>query len=270
MPLFAIAAADIDAAGRSLEADLPVAWLNDELAETDATASIPGHLSARLSRSGGEIVVRGHLHTMLDINCGRCLGPAKLDIEADLALLLKPVPGAAAEKRLETKRAAAKAKKVAKGLLATGAVDKDGGVAAKAKAEAGADKTKKGSKGKAKGHEPPEYEFSADEADVDVYDGEIVVLDGFVREAILLEMPIFPLCSESCEGIRPASTELADGGAPPPLDPRLAPLRALRASLAASASEPRGSIESTGDQTKDQMGTSGHSGAPPEKKTKKE
>ena len=46
-----------------------------------------------------------------------------------------------------------------------------------------------------------EYEFTSEEADQDEYDGETVVLDPFVRDAILLELPNFPLCSESCPGI---------------------------------------------------------------------
>lgn len=262
MPLFAIAAADIDAAGRSLEADLPVAWLDAELAECDAHATAPGHLSARLSRSGGEVVVRGHAHAVLEAACARCLEPAKLDIDAELSLLLKPVPGAAAVARVQAKRAEAKASKAAKAA-------KEAGGKAPSKSEAGSDKGaagKRASKGKGGEKELPEYEFASDEADLDVYDGEMVVLDGFVREAILLEMPIFPLCSESCPGIRPASPEAVDGGDTPTLDPRLAPLRALRAGLAGSASGPRGS----GESTKDQRAASGNPDAPHEKKTKKE
>ena len=74
-----------------------------------------------------------------------------------------------------------------------------------------------------------EYEFSSAEAELDVYDGETVVLDAFVREAILLDVPNFPLCSETCPGIRPRPD--ASGGLvaqPPTVDPRLAPLGAFR------------------------------------------
>jgi uncharacterized protein len=71
-----------------------------------------------------------------------------------------------------------------------------------------------------------ETDFDADEADVDTYEGEEVVLDRFVREAILLESPIFPLCSEACEGIRPASDSapVSEGAV---TDPRLLPLLEL-------------------------------------------
>jgi len=71
-----------------------------------------------------------------------------------------------------------------------------------------------------------EYEFSAAEADRDVYDGETVVLDDFVRELILLEVPSFPLCSDDCPGIQPAGG-IADEQ-PSGFDPRLAPLSAFQ------------------------------------------
>ncbi len=71
-----------------------------------------------------------------------------------------------------------------------------------------------------------ELEFDPDEADVASYDGETVILDDLVREAILLEMPISPLCSEECAGMRldPAvAARLAEAK----IDPRLAPLAKL-------------------------------------------
>src|SRR5690606_3988104 len=70
-----------------------------------------------------------------------------------------------------------------------------------------------------------EYELSAGEADLDVYDGETVVLDNFVREAILLEVPAFPLCDEACPGLSEVAVEPEVGAA---VDPRLAPLSAFR------------------------------------------
>jgi uncharacterized protein len=71
-----------------------------------------------------------------------------------------------------------------------------------------------------------ETEFGDADADADTYHGEEVVLDRFVREAILLETPIFPLCSEACEGIRPAS-DSASGSQGAVADPRLLPLLEL-------------------------------------------
>ena len=239
MPLFAIPAGDIDAAGRSIAADLPVAWLDEQLGECDMRGTEAGHVAGRISRSGSEIVVRGRVHATLQAPCARCLEPTKIDVDAEMSLLLKPAAPAVLAKKADEKRAAAQAKKAA-------------GVSAKAETGKRAPKEK----------ELPEYEFSSDEAEVDVYDGETVVLDGFIREAILLEIPIFPLCSEACPGIRPASPEAVEGGAEPPIDPRLAPLGALRAALAKSSGS-RGPND-------DQGAASGSADASQQKKTKKE
>jgi uncharacterized protein len=65
-----------------------------------------------------------------------------------------------------------------------------------------------------------EPEFEPEDAGWDTYEGERVVLDRFVREAILLDAPIFPLCSETCEGIRPTQAQES----PATAEPRLAHL----------------------------------------------
>jgi uncharacterized protein len=200
MPLLAVPANDVDASGLAVDVALPVAWLNSELADAGASAAAPGRLTARLSRSGAaDVIVRGRVQAGLTVPCARCLAPAAVQVGAELSLLLQPVKAAAPGP--QRPRAG------------------NGGKAA----------PKGAPKGKGKGKDP-EYEFLAGEADVDTYDGETVVLDQFVREAILLEMPNFPLCSEACPGIgrdaRPAG-ELAV-----PADPRLAPLGALRDRLA--------------------------------------
>jgi uncharacterized protein len=78
-------------------------------------------------------------------------------------------------------------------------------------------------KGKRSKDSEGELEFDPDEADVATYDGETLVLDDLVREAILLELPISPLCSESCAGIR-TDPAIAARMAEAKVDPRLAPL----------------------------------------------
>jgi uncharacterized protein len=83
-----------------------------------------------------------------------------------------------------------------------------------------------------------------------------VILDGFIREALLLELPNFPLCSETCPGIRPHPA--APGDAEAPIDPRLAPLRALKSKLEASEGSSRG------------PGPEGSGDSPPGRKKKKE
>jgi uncharacterized protein len=69
-----------------------------------------------------------------------------------------------------------------------------------------------------------EYEFKDADAELDTYENEEVVLDPFLREALILEIPAFPLCNPDCSGIAraPASTPTETEAE---IDPRLAPLR---------------------------------------------
>ena len=64
-----------------------------------------------------------------------------------------------------------------------------------------------------------------------------MVLDDFVRDELLLEIPMIPLCSEECAGIQPDPdsrapdpSDLETGGGEDArgVDPRLAPLLKLK------------------------------------------
>ncbi|MGF1466204.1 MAG: DUF177 domain-containing protein [Sandaracinaceae bacterium] len=73
--------------------------------------------------------------------------------------------------------------------------------------------------------EPDEVELTPEDLDREFFDGEQIVLDDLVREHLLLEVPIQPLCREDCAGIAlgtPAARPEA-----PAVDPRLAPLLKL-------------------------------------------
>jgi uncharacterized protein len=78
-----------------------------------------------------------------------------------------------------------------------------------------------------------EIDIELDEVNRDYYSGGEVVLDPMVRELLLLEAPMKPLCSERCEGIaipehlRPPK-EVFGGSAP---DARFAPLIKLKEAL---------------------------------------
>lgn len=197
MPLLAFSANDIDISGLPVDVALPADWLTGELADAGVEATTPGHLKGRLSRSGAaDIVVHGRIQARVSAPCARCLGPAEVPIDAELALLLRPAKAGRHPGYLH-------------------------GSAPRAKAGASAGS----GHGKGNGEREIEYEFSSAEADLDVYDGETVVLDGFVREAILLELPSFPLCSEACPGIgRPAPESAAEDEPPPAPEPSASPM----------------------------------------------
>jgi len=205
VPLLAFPANDIETPGVAVEAALPVEWLERELSEAEATARSAGELKGRISRSGkADMVVRGRIRASVELPCARCLGATPVVVDAELSLLLKPCAtpigkaspsnrGVATAHRAPPQRAVPHRQ-----ALTTKPVPAD---AATAKAPA--------KKVRAAAPKPPppakrvvaaEYEFSSEEADLDEYDGERVVLDSFVREVILLELPSFPLCKEDCDG----------------------------------------------------------------------
>jgi uncharacterized protein len=80
--------------------------------------------------------------------------------------------------------------------------------------------------------EAAEAELSSEDADTFPYEGETLVLDDVVRDELVLETPMIPLCSEDCPGIRPAQSG-AEASAPQKaddkVDPRLAPLLRFKA-----------------------------------------
>jgi len=84
---------------------------------------------------------------------------------------------------------------------------------------------------KAKTAAEREQDLSPEEADMVPYDGDTVILDDVVRDELVLEMPMIPLCREDCPGMSPSSASVGhddDDKAAKPLDPRLAPLLRLK------------------------------------------
>ena len=188
---FVIPTHDLDIDGRDVEFGIGTAWLRGALEGCESQPAGPeGHLHAHLTKTGNEVLVQGQIDVQLVVPCARCLRPVELRPHVELALLLFPAPATKAQS--DASRA-----------------------------------TRAGAKGAdPKRRREEDDAFSADEADVDTYEGDEVVLDRFVREAILLESPIFPLCSEACEGIRPASDSASLTGQAV-TDPRLLPLLEL-------------------------------------------
>ena len=78
------------------------------------------------------------------------------------------------------------------------------------------------------------FEATPEEGETYALSGESVDLEPAVREAILLELPLAPLCSDDCRGPVPEAFDDGDGdeSARPPVDPRWAALDALFADSA--------------------------------------
>lgn len=73
-----------------------------------------------------------------------------------------------------------------------------------------------------------EIELSQEDLERDFYSGEHIVLDDIVRQHILLECPMQPLCAEDCAGI-----DVPEHVRPPveSVDPRLEPLKKVARKL---------------------------------------
>lgn len=70
----------------------------------------------------------------------------------------------------------------------------------------------------------------ADDDDAYPLDGDLVDLEPLVRDAVMLALPIAPLCAEACRGICPecgADRNTGECGCATPHDPRWAALEAL-------------------------------------------
>ena len=83
--------------------------------------------------------------------------------------------------------------------------------------------------GQRKGEDDEEADASPEVGDLIPYDGETVVLDDLVRDELLLAIPMIPLCSESCPGIRPEISP--DSPAAGGVDPRFRALLRLKRTL---------------------------------------
>lgn len=183
MAEFEIKVTELEAGGKEYSFPLRSAWLAGELAALGEAAhglSAPekdGTVEVFADKSGADVIVRGRIVGGLLAECSRCLGPAPIAVDAELAVLL-----------------------TAKGKGIRDIVDSD--------------------------------DLSPDELDKEFFTGDVIDLGGLVREHLLLEVPMQPLCRPDCPGIVPVAHKVPPVGAfeKPAVDPRLAPLAAIKLS----------------------------------------
>jgi uncharacterized metal-binding protein YceD (DUF177 family) len=204
---FSIKVADLEYGDREIDEAIPVAWLETAFAGSEATPrGRPGRLSATVAKSGRDVMVRGRAEAAVSIPCARTLDPVDVDLAAEIFLLLTPrSSGPSPGGNRPRKQKAPVANKAGK-------------------------QRKEGSKA-------PAQEENLEQADAarDTYDGEDIVLDDFVREFLVLELPMFPLRpdlrSDDATGIEPPFPDASAGKADKEIDPRLAPLAAIASRL---------------------------------------
>ena len=188
MAEFEIKLTELEAGSREYQLPIRAAWLCEQLSDLAGdelpVASNDGSLEIVAETSGDDVLVRGSARAKITTACGRCLGPASFEVNADIAILM----------------------------------------------------VKRGND-----HRPvaDEEDLTPEEEDREFFTGDSVVLDDVVREHLVLELPMQPLCKEDCVGIeipaairgpaqldavRPDAVFDKDGKV---VDPRLAPLLAL-------------------------------------------
>ena len=224
---------DLDDGPKTLRQEISDAWLVQQLSDTDVApaGNGDGHLDVTLTKNGRDVLVRGRLAVTIQVPCARTLDPAVYRVTPEVFLLLGPKTAS------ETSGSGARGgRKGAEAVRAAGkAVAKDarsGGRGASRTPDGGAGKAS-GGKG---GSETWDDDGLLDEGDAarDTYSGDQVVLDDFLREFILLEIPMVPLREDLRKApfeATPSPPGSPSAGVPEELDPRLSPLIALKARL---------------------------------------
>lgn len=234
--LFTVAVRDLESGHKILRSRVPAEWLRSILADTDVEpfGDKEGEISLTLSKTGVEVLVRGHLDLTVSLPCARTLDPAVYRIRPEIFLLLSQAPGGTSH-RAQRARPPREVR-----------VARDGGgeKAAKTAAPHAAPAKGAGKGGKPKGAWDEDPELLDQDAARDTFSGDVIVLDDFLREFILLEVPMVPLredlrsLSDEASPSPPGSSALPaeaaadpDGPSEKPLDPRLSPLAELKARL---------------------------------------
>lgn len=195
-PAFTVRLADLERGKTHYDWELPLEWLRSAFEGTDAQVSQPGTLVFEASLTSRQVLIRGRASADVTMPCARTLDPIPVSLSAEVFLLLRPAPAA-------TEHASH-----------TGSLTKKPSKLAPTPSAAQAPKQKPTKR--------PESELSEQDAAEDVYYGDAVELDGFVREFLLLELPMMPLRSDLRSEERPAIPPTPETSEK--VDPRLQPL----------------------------------------------
>jgi uncharacterized metal-binding protein YceD (DUF177 family) len=215
-PSFAVRLADLERGSKKLTFELGVAWLTEALSDANASPQGPGEATVELTKTGGLVVVRGHARAKITVPCVVTLDPVELELAPEIVLQLSRDPDAPERGKGPPKAEGTKPEAKKKSAKSPGQH---------------ADRRLK-----------DDPELGPDEAAADFYRGEEVVLDDFIREFLLLEIPPYPRRSdlpspEESISSRPLADASDASVEAKPLDPRLAPLLGIASRLKGSANK---------------------------------
>jgi uncharacterized protein len=210
---FSVPIRDLERSDQRRTWEIPPQWLDWALQDSEARSDgTPGTLELYLKKQGREVLVKGHARATVTMPCARTLEPVPVGLDAEVLLLLT--------QRAQSPADAAKTGRRQRKSPVEGAT----GHAASAGDDVGAE------------------QLSAEQAARDEYSGETVELDAFIREHLLLELPLFPVRSDlPFDSNAATNTPPDESGAAP--DPRLAPLAALASQLQQTGKLPKSSKE---------------------------
>jgi uncharacterized metal-binding protein YceD (DUF177 family) len=193
-PTFVVQLADLERGPKHVSFALTEAFLRWVFEETEAEAQGEGTLELELTKTGHEVMVRGRAQSNVHVPCVVTLDPVPFELRPEIFLLLYPAP--------KTEPAAG-------------------------------EKGKRKAKKSGRRAEEVEPELAPEDAARDTYQGDEVVLDTFVREFLLLELPAYPRRSDLPSPEESISSRPLDQAeaSEKPLDPRLSPLLALAGRL---------------------------------------
>lgn len=219
-PELVIPVADLERGPKHADFVLSTGWLRRALEGTDASIERAGQLAVTLSKNGTSVLVRGQLAADLTLPCVVTLDPVPVPVRVDILLMLSPRDGATTEHESRIARRRARPSK-AEGLSQPDKKQAD---------RPGRPKNL----GKAEGKWEETPVLTDETAGQDYFEGHEVVLDDFVREFLILELPMFPRRSDLPTDDLTANPPLPAGSQPKgdkPLDPRLSPLAELKSRL---------------------------------------
>jgi len=249
-PIFVVPVRDLDDGPKTLSSEISLDWLRAALKDSEATpAEQAGSLDVQVSKNGREVLVRGRARVPVIVPCARTLAPIPLELTPEILLLLRKAEAplklaSAASPRGSERQPHGAGSHDSKPRGGRGKRERGDGAPPGAAAQPGASKRSGGHKGdhgtraQARGGWPDDPELEPIDAAQDTYEGEQIVLDSFLREFILLELPMFPVRQDlpslpvevraSGPDVRQNPDSATTTESETPLDPRLAPLAELK------------------------------------------
>ena len=219
-PELVIPVADLESGPKHAEFKLSEAWLRRALEGTDATVLAPGKLDVTVTKNGSSVLVRGHVIADLTMPCVVTLDPVPVAVRTEMVLMLSQQGGGTTAHEGHVARRRPRVEKAEPQVSS----EKSG--------------NERHSRGKTHGKSEAHWEetpiLDDETAGQDTYEGHEIVLDGFAREFLILELPMFPRRSDLPTDQPAANPPLpADSqqGGDKPIDPRLSPLAELKSRL---------------------------------------